>query len=215
MITVVIKDSGEDKVTQLTYENLWRELKDIPESEILILKNWSDGLEGIVNKYICFVEADCLVNSGYFTSQLGLLRKDPYLRKLAMLSATTGVNNWANRFYGYEIDTEHDNKVTPILHKRSGVVDAVQIGYFPGSIVRVNMLKKELKILQDFDKHTEQDLVTLSTKLSLAFWRRGDGNRVHINPNAVYVTTEDYVNDLGRFPAKADDLLEKFGRESI
>lgn len=215
MITVVIKDSGEDKVTQLTYENLWRELKDIPESEILILKNWSDGLEGIINKYICFVEADCLVSSGYFSSQLGLLKKDPYFRKLGMLSETVGVNNWANRFYGYKVDSKHDNRVTPILNKSSSSVDAIQIGYFPGSILRVAMLKKVLPILQDFDKNKKQDLVSLSTEVSLAFWRQGDGNRVHINPNAVYITTEDYVNDLGRFSIAADDLIEKFERESI
>lgn len=215
MLTVVIKDDGEDKVTQLTYENLWRELKDIPDSEILVLKNWSDGLEGILNKYICFVEADCLVNSGYFASQLGLFKKDPYLRKLAMLSAVTGVNNWANRFYGYRVDEKHGNKVTPMLEKRSSAVGPVQIGYFPGSIVRVKMLKKSLQVLTDYEKFEGTDLVKLSTDLSLAFWRQGDGNRVHINSNVVYVTTEGYVNDLGRFDIDIKDLAEKFERESI
>lgn len=215
MLTVVIRDNGEDNVTQLTYENLWRELKDIPDSELLILKNWSDGLEGILNKYICFVEADCLVSSGYFTSQLGLLKKDAYFRKLAMLSTTTGVNNWANRFYGYHIDLGHGGKVTPTLQKRSSAVDAVQIGYFPGALLRVKMLRSNLDILKNFEKQKTQDLVRLSTDFSLAFWRQGDGNRVHINPNAVYVTTEDYVNDLGRFNVDTKDLAEKFERESI
>lgn len=215
MITVVIKDDGEEKVTQFTYENLWRELKDIPDAEILILKHWSDGLEGILNKYICFVEADCLVNSGYFTSQLGLLKKDVYFRKLAMLSSVTGVNNWANRFYGYKIDLEHDKVVTPVLHKSSNAVSAVQIGYFPGSIIRVKMLKSVLPLLKDFEKRNSQDLVSLSAAMSLAFWGQGDGNRIHINPNAVYVTTEDYVNDLGKRQVVSVDLLEKFERESI
>lgn len=215
MLTVVIKDDGEDKVTQLTYENLWRELKDIPEAEIMILKNWSDALEGLSNKYICFVEADCLVNSGYFTSQLGLFKKDPYLRKLAMLSAVTGVNNWANRFYGYRVDETHGGKVTPTLGKGSSSVGPVQIGYFPGSILRVKMLQKSIGVLHDYEKFEKNDLVRLSTDLSLAFWRQGDGNRVHINPNAVYVTTEDYVNDLGQFDVDVKDLAEKFERESI
>lgn len=215
MLTVVIKDSGEDRVTQLTYENLWRELKDIPDSELLVLKNWSDGLEGIMNKYICFVEADCLVNSGYFTSQLGLLKKDTYFRKLAMLSGVTGVNNWANRFYGYRIDAGHGGKVTPILQKGSSAVNPVQIGYFPGSIIRVKMLRNTLKLLQDYEKKGKDDLVKLSTDISLAFWRQGDGNRVHLNPNAVYVTTEEYVNDLGRFDVDIKDLAGKFDRESI
>lgn len=214
MLTVVIEDSGEDRVTQMTYEQLYKELKDIPGSELFILKDWFDGLDKIRNKYICFVEADCLVTSGYFTSQMGLLKKDPYFRKLAMLSSVTGVNNWANRFYGYKIDGSHNKKVTPVLAKRSGSVDAVQIAYAPGSIIRVSMLKKVLKDLKSMPPRNE-DLVLFSTILSLAFWRQGDGNRVHLNPNATYLTTEDYVNDLGRFTVDSDDLVEKFERESI
>lgn len=211
MLTVVIRDGGEPRVTQLTYENLWKELKDIPNAELVVLKDWFSAVATTKNKYVSLVEPDCLVSSGYFASQLGLLKKDPYFRKLAMLSSVTGVNNWANRFYGYKIDTGHDNKITPILYKRSGSVDAVQIAYFPGSIIRVSMLKK---VLPELNKDLS-DLVRLSTDISLAFWRQGDGNRIHLNPNAVYVTTENYVNDLGNFNIKADDLLEKFERESI
>lgn len=212
MITVVIKDDGEPKVNQLTYENLWRELKDIPDAELLVCKDWLEGLDGILNKYICFVEADCLVSSGYFASQVNLLKKDPYFRKLAMLSSAVGVNNWANRFYGYVIDGEHEDKVTPVREKRSTVVDAVQIGYVPGSVIRVNMLKK---LLEKANLPNVSDLVLYSTEFSLAFWRQGDGNRIHLNPNATYVTTENYVNDLGNFRVDAKDLLEKFERESI
>lgn len=215
MITVVIKDNDEPKVTQLTYENLWRELKDIPGAQLIISKDWFVSLkEKSVNKYICLVEADCLVSSGYFASQIGLLKKDAYFRKLAILSAVTGVNNWANRFYGYKIDKDHDKKVTPIREKRSNAVDAVQIAYVPGSIIRVSMLKQIMK-QPGFLKAADKDLVLFSTMLSLGFWRQGDGNRVHLNPNAVYVTTEGYVNDLGAFDVDADDLLEKFERESI
>lgn len=214
MITTIIKDDGEPKVNQLTYENLWRELKDIPGAELLIEQHWFDGVLKTKNKYVCLVEADCLLSSGYFTSQLGLLKKDPYFRKLAMLSTVTGVNNFANRFYGYKIDKQHDKKVTPVLQKRSNNVDAVQIAYAPGSIIRVSMLKKIIK-QPEILSAVEKDLVLFSTVLSLGFWRQGDGNRIHLNPNAVYVTTEDYVNDLGNFVVNGDDLLEKFERESI
>lgn len=215
MITVVIKDNGEEKVTQFTYENLWRELKDIPGAQLKIETNWfSPVYQPTVNKYICFVEADCLVSSGYFLSQVGLLKKDAYFRKLAMLSSTTGVNNWANRFYGYSIDPRNPKRVTPNREKRTSVVDSVQIGYVPGSIIRISMLKTALTKMGD-DVLPEGDLVLFSTNLSLAFWRTGDGNRVHINPNATYVTTENYVNDLGQFEVDASDLLDKFERESI
>lgn len=213
MLTVIIKDNGEPRVIQLTYENLWRELKDIPNAELVVSKDWYGPLSSIKNKYVCFVESDCLVSSGYFASQIGLLKKDPYFRKLAMLSSVTGVNNWANRFYGYRIDKEHNNAVTPNLRKQSSSVDAVQIAYVPGSIIRVSMLKKAL--ISSKGGLLSDDLVTFSTNLSLAFWRQGDGNRIHINPNAVYVTTENYVNDLGKLHFPADDLLEKFERESI
>lgn len=215
MITVVIKDNGEEKVTQFTYENLWRELKDIPGAQLLIEKDWFGPVyKPSINKYICFVEADCLVSSGYFHSQVGLLKKDAYFRKLAMLSSTTGVNNWANRFYGYCIDKRNPQRVVPIREKRTSSVDSVQIGYVPGSIIRVSMLKQVLPKIQSANAE-KIDLVLFSTEVSLAFWRTGDGNRVHINPNATYVTTEDYVNDLGQFEVDAADLLTKFERESI
>lgn len=216
MITVIIKDNDEPKVTQLTYENLWRELKDIPGAQLIVSKDWFAPLKDrSVNKYICLVEPDCLVSSGYFASQIGLLKKDAYFRKLAILSSVTGVNNWANRFYGYTIDVGHDKKVTPVREKRSNAVDSVQIAYVPGSIVRASMLKQVIEQQPGLSKTADKDLVLFSTMLSLGFWRQGDGNRVHLNPNAVYVTTESYVNDLGSFVVDADDLLEKFERESI
>lgn len=214
MLTVVIKDNGEPKVTQFTYEYLWRELKDIPGSELIICEDWFEGLVVTKNRYICFVEADCLVSSGYFASQLGLLKKDPYFRKLAMLSSVTSVTHWANRFYGYTVDTKKTNLVRPLREKRSGRVDVVQIGYVPGSIIRVAMLRKLLK--QDATlPDTQNDLVKFSALLSLGFWRQGDGNRVHLNPNATYVTTEEYVNDLVDCHVVLGGLADKFERESI
>ena len=91
MLTVVIRDGGEPRVTQLTYENLWKELKDIPNAELVVLKDWFSAVATTKNKYVSLVEPDCLVSSGYFASQLGLLKKDPYFRKLAMLSSVTGL----------------------------------------------------------------------------------------------------------------------------
>jgi hypothetical protein len=216
MITVVIKDNGEPKVIQLTYENLWRELKDVDGAELLVLDNWFEALDDIDNKYICFVEADCLVNSGYFTSQVGLFKKNPYFRKLAMLGSAVGVNQWFNKFYGYSVTDGHTDKLVPIRDKKSGSVYPVQVSYFPGSVVRVSMLKTLLGTLDDKTlANLQTDLVSLSTIMSLGFWRQGDGNRVHINPNATYVTTENYVNDLGQSKVEAKDLAEKFEMESI
>lgn len=222
MVTVVIKDSGEPSVIALTYQNLWKELKDIPGSELVVSEDWFSEVPKTKNKYICFVEADCLVNSGYFSSMLGLFAKSRMLRKLAMLSSGTGVNNWANKFYGYSIEKQWVGAesaqvkqpfVQPNREIKSRAVYPVQIGYVPGALIRVSTLRMLLDNLKlgNFDG----DLVALSAQISLGFWRMGDGNRVHINPNSTYVTTENYVNDLGQFDPEASDLAEMFARESI
>lgn len=214
MLTVVIDDSGEQRVTDFTYELLWRELKDIPKSELICLKDW-EGYKGYgKNDYISFVEADCLVSSGYFTSQMGLFKKNEHSRSLAMLSSCTSVVNWANRFYSYKVDTNHRNIVTPTRNKASSSVYFVQVGYVPGSIIRMTALDRVLK-KTDSIKELKGNLTRMSAELSLAFWREGESLRVGINPNATYLTTESYVNDLGDFNLNIDDLRKRFESEII
>lgn len=213
MLSVVIKDNGEKSVVNLTYQNLWRELKDIPGVELMVNKNWFDAIQNVKNGYVCFVESDCLVNSGYFSSQMGLLKKDSMFRKIAMLSSSTGVNNWANKFYGYSLGSNYTDGVLPVLNKKSTAVYPVQIGYVPGAILRMTMLKEALLKLNWLSP--PDDLVKLSSELSIAFWRQGDGNRVHLNPNTTYVTTEDYVNDIGNFEINPGKLIGMFTKELI
>lgn len=221
MLSVVIKDDNEPQVTRLTYENLWRELKGIPNTEIIIAKDWFSVLPSIKNIFVCFVEADCLVNSGYFSSQIGLFKKNPLFRKLAMLSSAVAVNQWVTRFYGYSIEKHVIDGysklempfIEPVKDKKSKNVYPVQIGYLPGAIIRTAMLRS---LLEEVDiSSRDADLVHLSTEVSLGFWSQGDGNRVHINPNTTYVTTEEYVNDLGDFDPQAGDVIKMFARELI
>lgn len=214
MLSVIIKDDGEPNVIKLTYENLYRELKDIPGAELLVAENWFSNLPRIKNDYVCFVEADCLVNSGYFSSQMGLFQKNPMLRKLAMLSSAVGVNAWHNKFYGYSLGNEFIEGIIPIHAKKSKAVYPVQVGYAPGAIIRASMLRNLLEQYKPAPSW-QDDLIYFSTQLSLGFWRQGDGNRVHINPNTTYVTTEDYVNDLARFSTFAEDLAPMFKKETI
>lgn len=215
MITVAIKDNGEPNVIKLTYENLHKELKDIPGADLIVVDNWSDAIpRAKKNLYVCFVEADCLVNSGYFTSQLGLFKKNPYFRKLAMLSSAIGVNEWGNKFYGYSLGNTYSDGIIPNKDKKSSGVYPVQIGFVPGALIRVGMLTKVLAGL-DVKNSIEGDLVYLSTVLSLAFWGQGDGNRVHLNPNTTYVSTEDYINNIGKPVEQAKEMKDKFLRESI
>lgn len=217
MITVAIKDNGEPKVVQMTYENLFKELKDIPGSDLCVVDDWFDAIPRASrhkNNFICFVEADCLVNSGYFTSMMGLFKKNPYFRKLGMLASGVGVNNWANKFYGYSIGSVYSDGVIPNREKKSNSVYPVQIGFVPGAIIRVNMLDKALRDLKAV-KGMQEDLVLFSTRVSFAIWQQGDGNRVHLSPGTTYVSTEDYINDIAHFDPHAGKLVEKFKKESI
>jgi hypothetical protein len=88
------------------------------------------------------------------------------------------------------------------------------MAYLPGSVVRVEMLKTALKTLK-IDNCRNINYVDLSARLSIAFWQQGDGNRVHINPNTTYVTTEDYVNDICQVTLTPGSLIEMFKKEVI
>lgn len=241
MISVVIVDNHEPNVVQLTYENLWRELKEIKDAELLIKDEWFD-VSGVKNNLVCYVEADCLVNGGFFASQMGLLKKDPMRNKIAVLGTATAVNDWGNRFFGYHfvksgwsgltkdgIRTKGGYHIEPIKEKRSSVIYATQITYIPGAIMRKTAMQKVLTNIQ-YNNSWTNDLVYMSTMVSLGFWRNGfitkqsgrvggqsgsPNSRVHINPNTTYVTTEDYVNDIAKVNVNADDLMPVFRRESI
>lgn len=221
MLTVIIRNNGEDNVVRLTYENLWHELKDIPGAELLVSESWFDYLPKIKNSYVCFVEADCLVSEKYFVKQLKEFRTNPG-RKISMLTAKTAVSNWDNCFYGYRVNTGISQDIIP-ANKKSSSAYAIQVGYFPGAIVRLSMFKEAFKKLHLNDSWIN-DLVFLSAELSGAFWRQGadgvekkvqNGNPVYINPGVTYVTTESYVNDVGKFDVDMFDLEAKFMKESI
>lgn len=222
MISVIILDNGEPNVIRLTYENLYKEIKDIEGAELLVSKDWLKPLATIKNQYVCFVEADCLVSSGYFSSQMGLIKKNGYLRKLAVFGTAIGVNNFGNRFFGYEIADKwsmaiggvstNNKQVEPIRAKKSTGAYPVQIAYVPGAILRMSMLLPQLEQLGYKDK-PQKDLVKFSAALSLGFWQHG--GRININPNATYVTTENYVNDLSNTPTPNKTVIDTFRRELI
>lgn len=233
MLNIIIKNSGEPKVIELTYENIWREVKDIPDVKLVVSDYWFDAIDK--SNYICFLEPDCLVNSGYFTSMLGLLKKHPMSKMIGMMSSATGVNDWSNKFYGYSADSvwskpsEEISTKTPFIkpnkEMKSKNVYPVQIGYVPGAIIHTKML---IDLLHNLDASNgwEKDLNYLSNQISLGFWAGGIkpddrhpsgqvGKRVYINPNSTYVTTENYVNELVPYDPRMNDLMEMFRKESI
>lgn len=215
MVSVVIIDNGEPNVIRLTFENLYGELKDIYGSELLIRDRWFD-LEGVKNKFVCFVEADCLVSKGYFKTLLGDFMRKGSSRTEAVISSATAVNYWDNLIYGYA--TSFDNQgVYPNRESKSTNSFAVQIAYIPGAIIRVGMLKPCLKDMFIYD-----NLVRMSAELSMSLWERAviskgkGGFKVYLNPKVTYLTTENYVNDIGKFDVPVHgDVVNIFSRESI
>ena len=215
MVSVVILDNGEQNVIQLTFENLYRELKDIYGSELLIRDKWFD-LTDIKNRYVCFVEPDCMVSEGYFKAQLEGFTKKGYSRNTGIMSASTAINYWDNKIYGYKTGVDFIG-VMPNRQPKSSVSFAVQVAYIPGAIIRMSMLQTCLKKM-DLQNN---DLVNLSTEVSMAFWHRsaesqGKGYRIYLNPKVSYLTTEDYVNDIGKFDVPVtSEVVNLFSRQSI
>lgn len=227
MISVIIFDNHEPKVIELTYENLYREIKNIEGSQLLVSDDWFKALNQVKNDYVCFVESDCLVNSGYFSSMMGLITKNTHLRKLGIFGTAVGVNNFANRFYGYRLDEKFEpigktdsgkvieakiRYIEPVRDKKSTAPYPVQMAYVPGAILRVSMVKDAIKRL-DFPFAPQTNLTRFSAMLSLSFWEHGA--RVHINPNATYVTTEDYVNDRDVTTEPNQEVMMSFKKEVI
>lgn len=215
MVTIVIRDSGESSVIRLTYQNLYNEIKNIPRSKIIVDSDWVTALERVDTKYVCFVEPDCLVSSGYFESMLGLIKKNAReLSKFAVFSPATAVNNWAIRFYGYNLGNEFSDGLVPNRGKKFTKLPyyTVQVAYIPGSIIKTDFIKKIVKDI-NLPIGWYNDLVYFSAQISTLFWQKNW--MIYLAPNSTYVTTEDYVNDIAEFGVKNNELVLKFKRESI
>ena len=207
MVSVIIQRSHEPQVVKMTEDNLRRESYP-PGAEIIVVDNWWEGVQKANNNYICIVEPDCLVSSGYFSSMMGLFQKNPYFRKLAMLSSSVGIDNWANRIFGYKIGDRDSNGVIPLKEMSSSEPYAVEIGYAPGAIIRTHALYKALGVIKP-----SNDLVRMSTDLSFYFWNTGQ--RVYVNPSTTYVTTENYVGEVGEFNPKVPSKVMGIFRQEV
>lgn len=212
MLSVILPRTDEPSVVQLTQENLQRELSTVKGAELLLVDRWEEGVARSKNDFLCFVEPDCLVSSGYFSSNLGLFLKNSYFRKLAMVSSCVGLNNWGNRIYGYEIDgvwSEEENNVrtknkfiVPAKEKKSNSLFSIQSGFFPGSVIRKSAAGSALK---EFKSFQTRNLVQLSTDLSFYFWNTG--RYVQVNPNTTYISTAEYLANPPQFKWKLDKAI--------
>lgn len=213
MFTVLIRDNGEASVTRMTYESIFKELKDIPESKVLIVKDWFKAVGNVKTKWVCLVEADCLVNSGYFTSLAGYIKKNPQLGKMGVLTTSTAVNNWAVKFYGYSLGDNHTDGIIPNKEKKATSLPfyTMEIAYIPGAVIRTGMLEKILAENKRDEKW--DDLVYFSTLVSIGFWTHNW--QIYLAHNSTYCTTEGYVNDIKHYKLGTKELVDKFATESI
>lgn len=201
ILTVIIKDNGEPKVVKYTYTALWNELKGIPGVALIIADSWFQGLQKVnpKTKFVCFVEADCLVSSGYFESLLGLMNKIEDHRHIAVLSPATAVRVWVNRIYGYGFHDKIGDSLVPRLDPKYAMPYPVQAAYIPGALIRLTMLQRYMEE-HSLPRDIEVDLQRMSIMLSFGFWlqhvNNGIGERVYVSPNTVYATTEEYVNSI-------------------
>lgn len=210
MLSVIILDNHEPKVIELTYENLFNELRYIPESEIIVADDWFEALQLVKNPFVCLVEADCLVDTGYFSDLLEVFKDHKMYRTLAMVSSATGIVYEDTKIYGYSMGNEYLDSVIPVRSKISSKPYELKVAYLPGSIIRTKTLKK---ILKDFpiNPSWKNDLVFLSTEICLTLWGvkgvkkspHSSGNSIFINPNTTYITTEDYVGMIAKFTGVA------------
>lgn len=218
MLSIIILNNDEPTVVELTYDNLRRELLSVAgaATEIIISDSWLQGIAQAKGDYICMVEADCLVSSGYFSSNLGLFKRMAQYRKLAMMASCVGIDNWGNRVYCYRLEEEtkgtQENSVTywrvaADRTKRANGLYNVQIGFMPGAIIRKTALREAVKHV-DF---TKLDTVQLSTQLSFYFWNTG--RRVMMNPNTTYVSTDKTLENPPLFdpkvPANAANIFDQ------
>lgn len=212
MLSVVLPKTAEPTVVKLTEENLKKELVPFG-SELLVTNSWGEGLAKCSTELICFVEPDCLISSGYFQSMLGLFRKNKFYRQLGVMGSATGVSNWANIIYGFQMGDNYADGVVPVEYKQSTAPYPAPIVFIPGAVLRTSTLKRVLKDNPKLFEAHGSDLVYFSTMLCLEVWRHN--GRVALNPSSTYVTTEKYVGEHGRFDPGAGDLINLFAQEQL
>ena len=222
MLTLIIKRTDEPKVIQMTQEDIVRQVSSIQGAEILLEDTWLEGLRKVRTPLVCLVEADCVFSSSYMASNYGLINKHVDkggkgggYNKLAMISSCIGVKTFDNRIYNYKLEKVKDSNlrytaIQPHREKRDMKLYNVQVGFVPGSIIRMASLGRDIDSLPWDDPN----LVKMSTAVSFHFW--GSGRRIELNPNTTYVSGNMQLEDPPHFKLNIPDLAANlFLREGI
>lgn len=208
MLTTILRRNAEPNIIQLTQEIIVGEMSKLNRSEMLTEDSWAEGLKKVRTPFVCLLEADCVLSSGYFWDALEPFREDGHnpekgtggYTKLAVISPVVGVESFTNRIYGYGIEGD---EAYPKSTKDSDGPYHVQIGYVPGAIMRYASIKNA-----DVD-WDNKDLVRLSAEVCLELWNTG--RRVQINPAVTYVSSYYLVDApcLVNLPGNVQDIFKR------
>lgn len=203
-LSVIIPQSQEGA---LTAEWAKKELAGI-EHEILMAPNWATGHQKARGEYICFLERDCVLTPQYFSRLMNIFEDKPSFRKLAMVAPAIGIDSYDYEQFGYRFLSK---EAYPSFFPSSTAPYLVQAAYVPGAIIRVSALDKMVI--------RERYSVTDSLRLSLYLW--ANGQRVVLDPNTFYITTDEELGESVEYNHKAEAAeetkatLEMFKREAI
>lgn len=221
MLSIILPRWEEKTVVDYTKELIAKELSALPDAEIIVADSWSKGLDKAKCDFVCLIEPDCLVSSGYFTSNYNLFKKNSQFRKLAMVTSSVGLNNWGNRIFGYTLEqvqygdgkkgiSTKDWEIQPTREKKSSSLFPIQVGFLPGAIIRKSAMQDILSHVQNIDN---QDLAKLSIDASFYLW--GSGRRVHVNPNTTYVSTDKLIASPAQFNYELPDTAQAIFTQEV
>lgn len=214
MITVIVKRNTEPTVIQLTEENIMRELESIPGCELLLEESWAVGLKRVRTQFVCLVEADHVMSPGFLALNFERLmrgtrtnaKKGGGYTKLAMLSSKIGIKRFDHCIYNYEF---HEPRwdIHPVLNHQHEELYPVQIGFVPGSLIRMSAIKGANLPWDD------PNLIAMSAAVSLHFW--ATNRRVELNPETTYVSNQNYleqpINSKYHIPSGVKLIFEREG----
>ncbi len=174
----------------------------------MVEASWGAGLKKVKTDFVCLLEPDCLVSSGYFMSLAGLLSGPSRMNKVAMITSGTCVKYWPIKHYGYSFN---GTELEPVVFPKSTEPYNVRVGFVPGALIRMSTLKN---VMKDID-FVGMDVMALSVHLSLAFWNYGGGCQVMVNPGTSYVTNDDIAGATNFIKSPLGKLEQVFERRSI
>lgn len=209
MLSIILNDNEEEKVVDYT-EELLEEQTSKMDVEIIRASSWRMGLEMSGGDFLCYLEPDCLLSDDYLMVGMNAMFTNDKYRKLAMISPVLCARYWNREIHGYKNEM---GEIVPCIpeDRKTYLPDfkrdftPIQIGYFPGSIIRRSAANR-----LHFNSDTP---LKSSVENSIALWE--EGNRILLNPHIKYVSNRDDLEEPLEYGLISDEAMEIFSREAI